>query len=78
MDTEENSREEEKEEDSAARNVQTQEERAGAQGAVARKKSDTTNLQSKKGEERWRLRVRMRNPVEHLQSLQREQVPTVS
>ena len=63
MDTEENSREEEKEKDSAARNVQTQEKRAGAQGAVARKKSDTTNLQSKKGEERWRLRVRMRNPA---------------
>ena len=63
MDTKENSREEENNEDSAARNVQAQEERAGTQGAVARKKPDTTNPQSKKGEERWRLRVRMRNPA---------------
>ena len=63
METEENSREVEKQEDPAARNVQTQGERAAAQGAVAKRKPDSTNLQGKRGEERWRLRVRMRNPA---------------
>ena len=63
METEENSREVEKQEEPAARNVQTQEERAAAQGAVPKRKPDPTNLQGKRGEERWRLRVRMRNPA---------------
>ena len=63
METEENSREVEKQEEPAARNVQTQGERAAAQGAVPKRKPDPTNLQGKRGEERWRLRVRMRNPA---------------
>ena len=62
MDTEEKPESAKECEGSEERNVLAREEPSGSQGALAKYKPDTEGRGRPRGEERWRMRVKLKNP----------------